>query len=96
MDNEKPIWPQDRFRWKKLFQYFLQGVLIIGPLAITAYTIYWIVSTVDSWVPIFREPIYDLNHQVIDYRVKNYGLGFVIILAVVIDYYRRRLARRLG
>ncbi len=84
MDNEKPIWPQDRFRWKKLFQYFLQGVLIIGPLAITAYTIYWIVSTVDSWVPIFREPIYDLNHQVIDYRVKNYGLGFVIILAFIV------------
>lgn len=84
MDKDKPIWPQDRFRWKKLFQYFLQGVLIIGPLAITAYTIYWIVSTVDSWVPIFREPIYDLNHQVIDYRVKNYGLGFIIILGFIV------------
>jgi uncharacterized membrane protein len=76
--------PREKFKWKKVFQYFLQGLLIIAPIAITAYTIYWIVSTVDSWVPIFREPVRDLQGNVIDYKVKNYGLGFVIILVFVV------------
>ena len=76
--------PQEPFRWKKAFQYFLQGLLIIAPLAITVYSIYWIVSTVDSWLPIFREPIYGYNGKIVDYKVKNYGLGFVIVLVFVI------------
>jgi uncharacterized membrane protein len=84
---KKGIWrylPKEKFKWKKIFQYFLQGLLIIAPIAITAYTIYWVVSTVDSWLPIFREPIRDFQGNVVDYKVKNYGLGFVIVLAFVI------------
>jgi len=76
--------PEEKFRWKKVFQYFLQGVLVIAPIAITIYTIYWIVSKVDSWLPIFRQPIRDINGNIIDYEVKNYGLGFVVILVTVI------------
>jgi uncharacterized membrane protein len=76
--------PEEKFRWKKVFQYFLQGVLVIAPIAITIYTIYWIVSKVDSWLPIFRQPIRDIQGNIIDYEVKNYGLGFVVILVTVI------------
>jgi uncharacterized membrane protein len=66
------------------FQYFLQGLLIIGPLAITIYAMYWVITTVDSWVPIFREAVRDVDGKIIGYEVKNYGLGFVIILAGII------------
>jgi uncharacterized membrane protein len=76
--------PKEPFKWKKIFQYLLQGLLVIAPIAITAYSIYWIVSTVDSWLPIFREPIRDFQGNVVDYKVKNYGLGFVIVLAFVV------------
>jgi uncharacterized membrane protein len=76
--------PQERFKWKKIFQYFLQGLLIIGPLAITVYSIYWIVSTVDSWLPIFREPVRNAQGLITGYKVKNYGLGFVVIIATII------------
>ncbi len=76
--------PKEPFRWKKLFQYFLQGLLIIGPLAITFYSIYWIVSTVDGWLPIFREPVTNAQGLVTGYKVKNYGLGFVIIIATIV------------
>lgn len=80
--------PKEPFRWKKVIQYFLQGLLIIAPLAITIYAMYWVVTTVDSWVPIFREAIKDPSGRVIGYEVKNYGLGFLIILAgiVIIGY----------
>lgn len=77
-------WPREPFRWKKIIQYLLQGLLIIAPVAITAYTIYWIVSTVDNWLPIFRQPIRDVNGNVIGYDVKNYGLGFVIVIAFIV------------
>ena len=67
-----------------MLQYFLQGLLIIGPLAITIYAFYWIVTTIDNWLPIFRQEIKDVNGNVIGYKVKNYGLGFVIIIGSII------------
>ena len=76
--------PREPFKWKKIIQYFLQGILILAPLAITIYSIYWVVSTVDKWLPIFNEPIRDIQGNVIGHKVKNYGLGFVIVLATII------------
>lgn len=67
------------WRWKKIFQYFLQGLLVIAPIAITCYLIYWFVSSVDSWLPIFTEK--DASGHIIN---RNYGLGFVIIIAALI------------
>jgi len=67
------------FRYKKLLQYFLQGLLILAPVAITAYSIYFVVSGIDSWIPIFTYT--DLRGVV---HVRNYGIGFVLIIAVII------------
>lgn len=76
--------PQEPFRFKKIIQYLLQGLIIIAPIAVTIYSIYWIVSTVDSWLPIFREPVRDAAGNVIKYKVKNYGAGFAIILVSIV------------
>ena len=76
--------PREPFKWRKIIQYLLQGLLILAPIAITIYSIYWIVSTVDPWLPIFREEIKDFQGHVIGHRVKNYGLGFVIVLATIV------------
>ncbi|HRG83593.1 MAG TPA: DUF502 domain-containing protein [Chitinophagaceae bacterium] len=76
--------PDEPFRFKKIFNYLLQGLLIIAPVAVTIYSIYWIVSTVDNWLPIFREPVKDATGTIIRYRVKNYGAGFGIILVSII------------
>jgi uncharacterized membrane protein len=80
----KSYLPREPFKWKKVIQYFLQGLLIIAPLAITIYAIYWVISTVDGWVPIFREAIKDGQGNVLRYEVKNYGLGFLVVLAAII------------
>src|SRR5215510_12985938 len=74
----------ERFRWKSIIKYRLQGLLVIAPLAVTLYAIYWIVSTVDSWLPIFRQPVKDYEGHTIGYEVKNYGLGFAIVIVSVI------------
>lgn len=51
-----------------LFRSFLQGLLIISPIAITAYVIYTVFDSVDTLVPIPHFPR---------------GLGFVTIIAIV-------------
>jgi uncharacterized membrane protein len=75
---------REPFRWKSIFKYFLQGLLVIAPLAITIYTIYWVISTVDNWVPIFRKPVKDFEGHTIGYEVRNYGLGFLAIIVTII------------
>jgi uncharacterized membrane protein len=67
------------FEYKKLLQYFLQGLLILAPISITIYTLYFIVSSIDGLIPIFSYT--DATGRV---RVQNYGLGFIIIIVVVI------------
>lgn len=67
------------FEYKKLLQYFLQGLLMLAPVAITAYAIYFVVSSIDNLIPIFTYT--DSLGQV---HVRNYGIGFVIIIAVII------------
>ncbi|GAB4093006.1 DUF502 domain-containing protein [Flaviaesturariibacter terrae] len=75
-DRLKP--PPDRFRFRNLFQYFLQGLLIMAPVAVTAWAVYWIVDSVDNLIPIFV--VKGEDGRVV---IRNYGLGFVIIIAVV-------------
>jgi uncharacterized membrane protein len=80
----KKYFPKEPFRFKKIVKYFLQGVLILAPLAITIYSIYWVVSTVDTWIPIFREPVRDIDGKIIRYEVKNYGLGFLLVISLIV------------
>ncbi len=67
------------FNYRKFLQYFLQGLLILGPIAITIYSLFFVISRIDSWLPLFR---YKDEYGVM--RVQNYGLGFIIIIGVII------------
>jgi uncharacterized membrane protein len=68
-----------QFSYRKLLQYFLQGLLILAPLAITAYAIFWVVTSIDNLLPIFTYT--DMQGNV---KVQNYGIGFLIIIAMLI------------
>ena len=58
-----------RLRIKKVFGYFIQGIIILAPIGITAYVLYWLFDKIDSILrPYLPIP----------------GLGFVIILVFVI------------
>ncbi len=78
MDNPTTAAPRN-WKWKKILQYLLQGILVTAPVAITIYLIYWFVSSVDSWIPIFTAK--DASGNIIN---QNYGLGFVIIIVALI------------
>ena len=75
----KQLIMQKNFNFKKLLQYFLQGLLVLGPVTITAYFLYWAVSSIDSLIPIFS---YTDAQGIV--HVRNYGIGFVIIIVFLI------------
>src|SRR5215204_3472256 len=69
---------EEGFRFSKLFQYFLQGLLVIAPLVITVYAVYWVVSSIDSLIPIFTAK--DESGRI---YIRNYGLGFLIVIVAI-------------
>jgi len=77
MNNE--IAEPKGFRFSKLLNYFLQGLLVIAPIAITIYAVYSVVSFIDNQVPIFTAKGEDGKVY-----VRNYGLGFLIVIVAII------------
>ena len=58
-----------RRRLKKVFNYFIQGFIILAPIAITLYALYWLFDKVDR----ILRPYLDIP-----------GLGFLIIVVFII------------
>ena len=67
------------FHFKNFLQYFLQGLLTLGPIFITFYAFYWVVSGIDGLIPIFTYR----DERGVDH-VQNYGLGLVIVVLIVV------------
>lgn len=76
--NDTPSPKKEGFKFSRLLQYFLQGLLVIAPIAITIYTVYWVVSSIDRQIPIFTAK--GPNGKV---YVQNYGLGFLIVIVAI-------------
>ncbi|MEO7317243.1 MAG: DUF502 domain-containing protein [Ginsengibacter sp.] len=58
-----------KVRYEKIIQYFLQGLLILGPVSITIYFLYQIFDKIDSILrPAINIP----------------GLGFVVVIGFII------------
>jgi uncharacterized membrane protein len=58
-----------KFNYRNILRYFIQGILILAPIAITGYLLYWLFDRVDS----ILRPYVDIP-----------GLGFVIIIVFVL------------
>ena len=64
-----PDSPKQKILFKKIFRYFIQGVIVVAPIGITAYILYWLFEKVDSILrPFLNVP----------------GLGFVIIIVFIV------------
>jgi len=64
--------------YKKIIQYFLQGLLVLAPIIITAYAVFWVITSIDELLPIFT--IQDEKGNV---SVRNFGLGFLLITSTI-------------
>jgi len=64
-------------RTQKLLNYFLQGLFICGPIAITIYALIAVFKMIDGIIPVS-----DVFTQLLGFRI--YGVGFIIIVSIVI------------
>ena len=65
----KPIKPQPKSNLKKILRFFVQGIIILAPIGITGYVLYW---------------LFDLVDGILRPYVNIPGLGFVLIILFVI------------
>lgn len=73
-DTEQKVTRLVRLR---LHSYFLTGLIIAGPLAITAYISWWFVTWVDGWVKPFI-PMRYLPETYLDFNIP--GIGLIVVL----------------
>ncbi|CAN5724031.1 DUF502 domain-containing protein [soil metagenome] len=74
----------ESFHWKRLLQYFFQGLVIIAPLVVTIYAVYWLFTTVDNILPNIIHTIFPkwLGEDGEGKRIP--GLGFAIVIFMVL------------
>jgi len=77
-----------KFHWRRLLQFFLQGLVVIAPIAVTLYAVYILFSTVDGILP---NLIYKISPDAIGVdangeprRIPGLGFAFVIIIVILV------------
>ncbi len=74
----------------RLHSYFLTGLVIAGPLAITAYISWWFVTWVDGWVKPFI-PARFLPEAYLNFDVPGLGLIVVVLLLTTLGFFAANL-----
>ncbi len=50
MSADQPSLPSHRSLGARLRSWFFTGLVVFGPVAVTAYIAWWVVNTIDNWV----------------------------------------------
>ena len=88
MDNQDPSIDQHPHMIKsprRLRNYFLTGLIICAPIAITAYLTWTFVGWVDSWVKPYIPPAYSPDTY-LPFPVPGFGLITAIILITLVGF----------
>ena len=67
----------------RILRYFFQGLLILAPIGITAFTLYWGFVTIDNILP---RDLLPLDHPLNILKYKGVGFAIVLILVVFVGY----------
>lgn len=62
---------------RKFLNYFLQGLLIVGPIAVTIYILFMVFNYVDTIIPF---------ELVLPFRIPGLGLLLIILLISIVGY----------
>ncbi len=66
----------------RLRNYFLTGLLIVGPVTLTIYIIWWVINVTDAWLKPFVPTVY-LPDTYLPFAVPGIGLLFGIIFLTI-------------
>ncbi len=68
----------------KTLQYFLQGLVVIAPVAITVYVIIWLFTTADNILPNIIHGMFPHNPEIEQKIITIPGINFLIIILLFI------------
>ena len=73
------------FTYKRLLQYFLQGVLVLAPIAITFWAIATVFGFIDGILPNLVHVIFPSFMEDAHGNLRNIpGVGFVLVITLVL------------
>jgi uncharacterized membrane protein len=76
---------KSRFNFRKLVQYFLQGLIILAPIVITIYAVTGLFNWVDSFLPDLVAQFFPNLMLDADGRPQRFpGLGFLLVVIMLI------------
>jgi uncharacterized membrane protein len=78
---------------QRLRTYFLTGMVIAGPIAITSYLTWWFVSSVDQWVKPIVPAIY-LPETYLPFAIPGFGLLVAFLLLTMLGFLTANLVGR--
>jgi uncharacterized membrane protein len=67
----------------RLRNYFLTGLVIVGPVTITVYIIWWLINEVDAWIKPFVPRVYNPDTY-LPFPVPGIGLLFAIVVLTLV------------
>lgn len=81
----KYVYMKHPFSYKKLFQYFLQGLLILAPIVITFWAIAAVFSFIDGILPNIIHNIFPKMMEDAEGNIRRVpGLGFLVVIVIVL------------
>ncbi len=73
------------FDYRKLFQYFLQGILVLAPIAITIWAITAAFAFIDGILPNILHSIFPSMMEDAAGNIRRVpGLGFILVILIVL------------
>ena len=74
-----------KWDWKKMFQYFLQGIIILAPIIITVWAVVSLFIYIDNILPDFISNIFPGSWRDSNGELRRIpGLGFLVVIAFVV------------
>src|ERR1700730_8499163 len=107
-DRETPAQPEDQLPLlaaagepdsshlgARLRGYFLTGLIVVGPVAITIYVVWWFINLVDAWVKPLLPQAY-LPENYLPFNVPGVGLivgifGLMVVGALTANLFGRTI-----
>jgi uncharacterized membrane protein len=89
----KPDAPFHRSLGARLRSWFFTGLVVFGPVAVTAYIAWWFVDTVDNWV----KPLAPANlwpDSYLPFHVPGFGVVIVLIGLTTLGFLAANIAGR--
>ncbi|GEP01691.1 membrane protein [Methylobacterium haplocladii] len=89
-----PVSPKKRVSARgRLRTYFLTGIIVAGPLAITIYITWWIIALIDGWVKPLVPASYLPDHY-LPFSIPGLGLVIAFVAVTLLGFLTANLVGR--